>query len=83
MIYLRKNLAPSFICSKCKNEDENTFKKEESVEMLEIIVLTLSCLSIYNDRVYLNLWFCFFAWYSYKNYEFYNRIKHLCNSCRK
>ena len=24
---------------------------------------------------------CFFAWYSYGNYVFCNRIKHLCNSC--
>ena len=27
--------------------------------------------------------FCFFSWYSYRNYEFCNKIKNLCNNSRK
>ena len=26
--------------------------------------------------------FCFFDWYSYRNYDFSNNIKNLCNNCR-
>ena len=29
--------------------------------------------------MYFNFCFLLFAWYSYENYEFCNRIKHLCN----
>ena len=33
----------SFICSKCKNEDENVFKEEESIEILKILGLIETC----------------------------------------
>ena len=33
---LEKTLVLSIICSKCKNEGEKTFKKEESIEILKI-----------------------------------------------
>ena len=36
---LVKTLVLSIICSKCKNEDEKLFKKEESIEILKIIGL--------------------------------------------
>ena len=36
---LEKALVFSIICSKCKNEDENLFKKEESIEILKILGL--------------------------------------------
>ena len=36
---LEKTLVLSIICSKCKNEDENIFKEEESIEILKILVL--------------------------------------------
>ena len=36
---LKKTLAPSIICSKCKNEDEKLFKEEESIEILKILGL--------------------------------------------
>ena len=36
---LVKILVLSIICSKCKNEDEKLFKKEESIEILKIIGL--------------------------------------------
>ena len=26
--------------------------------------------------------FCFFDWYSYRNYEFCNMIKNLCSNCK-
>ena len=29
----------SIICSKCKNEDEKTFKEEDSIEILKILGL--------------------------------------------
>ena len=29
----------SIICNKCKNEDEKTFKEEESIEILKILGL--------------------------------------------
>ena len=29
----------SFICSKCKNEDEKLFKEEKSIEILKILCL--------------------------------------------
>ena len=32
-------LVVSIICSKCKNEDENLFKEEESIEILKILGL--------------------------------------------
>ena len=32
---LRKTLVISIICNKCKNEDENVFKEEESIELLK------------------------------------------------
>ena len=35
-----KTLFLSFICSKCKNEDEKIFKEEESIEMLKILGLS-------------------------------------------
>ena len=36
---LEKTLVLSIICSKCKNEDGNIFKEEESIEILKILVL--------------------------------------------
>ena len=35
---LEKTLVLSIICSKCKNEDEKIFKKEDSVELLKVQV---------------------------------------------
>ena len=29
-----------------------------------------------------HFWFCFFSCYSYRNYDFFNRIENLCNNCR-
>ena len=34
-----KTSVPSIICSKSKNEDEKTFKEEESIEILRILGL--------------------------------------------
>ena len=36
---LEKTLVLSIICSKCKNEDEKTFKEKESIEILKILGL--------------------------------------------
>ena len=36
---LKKALALSVICSKCKNEDEKIFKKKESTMILKILGL--------------------------------------------
>ena len=36
---LEKKLVLSIICSKYKNEDENIFKEEESIEMSKILGL--------------------------------------------
>ena len=36
-MYFRKTLALSIFCSKCKNEDEKIFKKEDSIETLKIL----------------------------------------------
>ena len=36
---LEKTLVLSIICSKCKNEDEKTFKEEESIKISKIIGL--------------------------------------------
>ena len=44
MIPLKKTLALSIICSKCKNGDEKIFKEEDSIEILEILGL----IKIYN-----------------------------------
>ena len=33
---LEKTLVLSIICSKCKNEDEELFKEEESIEILQV-----------------------------------------------
>ena len=36
---LEKALVLSVICSKCKNEDEKSFKEEKSIEILKILGL--------------------------------------------
>ena len=36
LFHLKKTLVHFVICSKCKNEDENLFKEEESIDMLKI-----------------------------------------------
>ena len=36
---LEKTVVLSIICSKCKNEDEELFKEEESIEILKILDL--------------------------------------------
>ena len=36
---LEKTLVLPIICSKCKNEEEKLFKKEESMEILKVIGL--------------------------------------------
>ena len=36
---LEKTLVLSIICSKCKNEDEKSFKEEQSIEILKIVGL--------------------------------------------
>ena len=36
---LEKTLVLSIVCSKCKNEDQKIFKKEESIEILKILGL--------------------------------------------
>ena len=38
---------------------------------------TLSYFSFWGKRMYSNFYFCFFAWCSYRSYEFCNRIKNL------
>ena len=38
--FSKKILVLSIICSKCKHEDEKTFKEEESIEILKIVGLT-------------------------------------------
>ena len=37
-----KTLVLSIICSKCKRDDENMFKEEESIEILKIVGLVKS-----------------------------------------
>ena len=54
------------------NETRKYFLKE--IEQNEI-VLNTSYFSFYNYWIYFNFCFCFFTWYSYRNYEFCNRIK--------
>ena len=39
---LEKTLVRPIICSKCKNEDKEIFKDEESIEILRILGLTES-----------------------------------------
>ena len=36
----------------------------------------------HNHWMYFSFGFVFVAWYYYRNYEFCNRIKNFCNSCR-
>ena len=38
-IFQKKTLVLSTICSKCGNEDDKIFKKEESIELLKILGL--------------------------------------------
>ena len=37
--YLLEKTVVSFICNKCKNEDEKLFKEEESIEIFKILGL--------------------------------------------
>ena len=37
--YILEQTVPYIICSKCKNEDENIFKEEESFEILKLLDL--------------------------------------------
>ena len=36
---LEKTLVVSFVCNKCKNEDEKLFKEEESIEIFKLLGL--------------------------------------------
>ena len=38
---LEKTLVLSIFCSKCKNEDEKSFKEEASIEILKILELKI------------------------------------------
>ena len=44
------------------------------------LYLTLPSFSFCNYWMYFGFSFCFFAWYSYRNYEFCHRFENLCNS---
>ena len=39
MIHFWENISSLIICSRCNNEDENNFKEEESIEILNIPAL--------------------------------------------
>ena len=64
------------------NQSELMSKKHKK------ICATLNCLehffyfSFYSYRICFHFCFCLFDWYSYRNYEFCNWIKNLCNNCR-
>ena len=68
------------------NETRNYFLEEIKQNILKSrkhkkICTTLNYIE--NFLMYFNFCFCFCAWYSYRNYEFCNKIKYFCNSCRK
>ena len=52
---------------------KKVYKVSNCIEHLPILISTVSgCVFC----------FFFFRWYFYRNYEFCNRIKSLCNNCR-
>ena len=51
---LEKTLVLSIICIKCKNENEEIFKEEESIEILKILGLIQNGLIDYNIYIYKN-----------------------------
>ena len=66
------------------NETRNYFLEEIKQNILKSrkhkkICTTLNYIE--NFLMYFNFCFCFYAWYSYRNYKFCNRIKYFCNSC--
>ena len=62
------------------NQNEMMSKKHKKV-WTTLNYKALSYFRFCNSWMYFNFCFCFFGWYSYRNYEFCNRIKNLGNSC--
>ena len=63
------------------NQNELMSKNHKKVCRVSIIMITHYC-NFYNFWVWFYLCFCFFTWYSHRNYEFCNWIKTLGNSRR-
>ena len=64
------------------NQNELMSKKHKKVCIaLSYIEPLLILVSAVTACVCISAFF-FFSWYSYRNYEFCNRIKNLCNNCR-
>ena len=69
------------------DETKNYFLKEiEHIELMskkhKKVCTTLNYVDVLNNYwMYFNFCFCFFDWYSYRNYKFCNRIKYLCDNC--
>ena len=86
---VEENISQEF---KLKNIDEkrNCFVEEIKQNKLmskkhKMVCTTLNYMEHFRFCcywMYLNFYLCFFAWYSYKNYDFGNRIKNLCNNCK-
>ena len=64
------------------NRNELTSKKHKKICTALDYIEHFFYLSSNNYWMCFNFCFCFFDWYSYKDYEFCNWIKNLCNKCR-
>ena len=59
---------------KSLDEKVNYFPKKNKAKWLDEQKIQKD-FSFYNCWMYLNFYYCFFNWYSYRSYEFCNRIK--------
>ena len=78
---IEENISQEF---RLKNIDEtNIFflkeieKKELMSKKHQKVCTTLNYIEHFLILHFLNFCFCFFDWHSYRNYEFYNRIKNV------
>ena len=62
--------------------EQNELMKRKHKKVRTTLNYTENFLILASCWMYFNFYCCFFAWYSYWNYEFCKRIKHLCNCCR-
>ena len=81
-----ENISQEF---RLKNADETRNYFHEEIEQNELmcrehkkVCTTLNYISFYDYWMCFHFCFCFFDWYSNRNYKFCIWIKNLCNSFR-
>ena len=68
-----------------KEVNQNKLMSQKHKKLYRVLnyIDHLLIVDFYNYWMCFNFCFRFFSWYSYRNYEFCNWIKNLCNNCSK